>query len=73
MNTLITSHDVISSFSLRRVLKFWGYKDENHVYFMLAPPWIKFNPADVYSNIVKSQNEVIKNDKDSDSLVDEED
>jgi hypothetical protein len=26
MNTLIKSHDVISQFNLRRVVKFWGFK-----------------------------------------------
>lgn len=37
MNTLITTHEVISQFNLRKVLKYWGYRDEKHVYFMLAP------------------------------------
>jgi hypothetical protein len=49
MNTLITTHEVISQFNLKKVLKYWGTKDEGHIYFMLAPPWIKFNPAVVYS------------------------
>ena len=53
MNTLITSHEVICQFDLKKVLKFWGYKDEKHVYFMLAPQWIKFNPAHVYSSVLK--------------------
>jgi hypothetical protein len=53
MNTLITTHEVISQFDLRKVLKFWGFKDEKHVYFMLAPQWIKFNPAHVYSSVLK--------------------
>ena len=54
MNTLITTHEVISQFNLKRVLKYWGYHDEKHVYFMLAPPWLRFNPAIVYNTIVKS-------------------
>jgi len=53
MNTLITTHEVICQFDLKKVLKFWGYKDEKHVYFMLAPQWIKFNPAHVYSSVLK--------------------
>ena len=53
MNTLITTHEVICQFDLKKVLKFWGYKDEKHVYFMLAPKWIKFNPAHVYSSVLK--------------------
>ena len=55
MNTLITTHEVISQFDLRKVLKFWGHKDDKHVYFMLAPQWIKFNPAHVYSSVLKMQ------------------
>ena len=57
MNTLISTHEVISQFNLKRVLKYWGFKDEKHIYFMLAPSWIRFNPAIVYSNVVKSQTE----------------
>lgn len=49
MNTLISTHEVISQFDLRKVLQYWGYKDERHVYFMLAPQWIKFNCAQVYN------------------------
>lgn len=59
MNTLITTHEVISQFNLRKVLKYWGYKDEKHVYFMLAPQWIKFNPGHVYSSVLKVQQETI--------------
>lgn len=65
MNTLITTHEVISQFELRKVLKYWGFKDEKHVYFMLAPQWIKFNPAHVYSSVLKMQQEqMAKNQKD---------
>ena len=65
MNTLITTHEVISQFDLRKVLKYWGFKDDKHVYFMLAPQWIKFNPAHVYSSVLKMQQEtIIKNQKD---------
>lgn len=59
MNTLISSHEVISQFSLRKVIKFWGFKDDKHVYFMLAPQWIKFNPGHVYSSVLKMQQEQI--------------
>jgi len=37
MNTLISTHEVISQFELKKVLKYWGYKQENHLYFMLSP------------------------------------
>ena len=49
MNTLISTHEVIAQFELRKVLQFWGTKRDNHVYFMLAPQWIKFNAAAVFS------------------------
>lgn len=55
MNTLIKTHDVIGQFNLRRVIKFWGYKDPAHVYFMLAPSWIKFNPGITFAGIVNFQ------------------
>lgn len=55
MNTLIKQHEVISQFNLRRVIKFWGYKDPQHVYFMLAPSWIKFNPGITFAGIVNFQ------------------
>jgi len=52
MNTMISTHEVVSQFNLKRVLKFWGFKDGKHVYFMLAPAWIKFNPAHVYHTVI---------------------
>lgn len=55
MNTLIKAHDVISQFNLRRVIKFWGYEFAGHVYFMLAPSWIKFNPGMAYAGILNQQ------------------
>lgn len=55
MNTLVKSHDVINQFNLRRVIKFWGYKLKGHVYFMLAPPWIKFNSAALMADMLNHQ------------------
>ena len=55
MNTMLTTHEVISQFNLKKVLKYWGYKDDRHIYFMLAPPWVRFNPAHVYISYLKSQ------------------
>jgi len=65
MNTLITTHEVISQFKLKKVLKYWGFKDDSHIYFMLAPQWIKFNPGHTYSSLLKQQQEhIIKNHRD---------
>ena len=41
MNTLINSNDEIIRFCLRKVSSFWGYKENNFVYYMLSPPWVK--------------------------------
>ena len=57
MNTLVSTHEVISQFNLRRVLKFWGFRDEAHVYFMLAPAWIRTNPAHVYHSVLPAGEE----------------
>ena len=44
------------------MLKYWAYKDDQHIYFMLAPQWIKFNPGAVYSSVLKQQQEnILKN------------
>ena len=53
MNTMLTTHEVISQFNLKKVLKYWGFRDERHIYFMLAPPWIRFNPAHVYLSCLR--------------------
>ena len=55
MNTLVKTHDVISQFQFRRVIKFWGYRDNGFMYFMLAPNWIKFNPGITYAGILNQQ------------------
>jgi len=55
MNTLIKTHDVISQFHFKRVIKFWGYKNNGYIYFMLAPPWIKFNAGVAYAGVLNQQ------------------
>jgi hypothetical protein len=37
------------------VIKFWGYRDNGFMYFMLAPNWIKFNPGITYAGILNQQ------------------
>ena len=34
---------LFQQFHLKKVMKYWGYKDEKFYYFMLAPEWIKFD------------------------------
>lgn len=52
MNTLIHSNETISQFNLKKVLQYWGFKDEKYIYFMLMPPWIKHRTADIYQNLL---------------------
>ena len=35
------------SFCLRKVTHFWGYKEGNYVYYMVAPPWVRSLVNDV--------------------------
>jgi len=41
MNTLLNANEIMISFQLRRVPAFWGYQEQNYIYYMMAPPWIK--------------------------------
>ena len=41
MNTLISNHEVISQFNLKKVIQYWGSKIGDYVYFMVSPPWVR--------------------------------
>jgi hypothetical protein len=41
MNTLLYNNEDVLKFSLKKVSHFWGFKENNYVYYMLAPPWVK--------------------------------
>lgn len=56
MNNLITSHEIISQFNLKRVLQYWGHTDSTYIYYMLMPPWIKQRVADVYEQVILKEN-----------------
>jgi hypothetical protein len=47
MNTLLTANETIMSFCLRKVTHFWGFKEGNYVYYMVAPPWVRSLVNDV--------------------------
>lgn len=57
MNTMIATHEVISQWKLKKVLKYWSHKLEGHIYFMLGPPWIRTNPAFNYSQLIRQKEE----------------
>ena len=41
MNTLLNSNDELTMYCLRKVSTYWGFKENNFVYYMIAPPWVK--------------------------------
>ena len=41
MNTLVSNHEVIAQFNLKKVVQYWGSKIGDYVYFMLSPPWVR--------------------------------
>jgi len=41
MNNLISSNSIIRRYGLRRVPYYWGFKDTTHIYYMVAPPWVR--------------------------------
>eukprot|EP00349_Pseudokeronopsis_sp_Brazil_P011378 CAMPEP_0202979638 /NCGR_PEP_ID=MMETSP1396-20130829/85728_1 /ASSEMBLY_ACC=CAM_ASM_000872 /TAXON_ID= /ORGANISM="Pseudokeronopsis sp., Strain Brazil" /LENGTH=95 /DNA_ID=CAMNT_0049719147 /DNA_START=651 /DNA_END=938 /DNA_ORIENTATION=- len=47
MNTLLASNEEVIMFQLRKISQYWGYKEGDSVYYMLAPPWIKSYVNDV--------------------------
>lgn len=51
MNNLISSHSTIWKYGLRRVPYYWGFKDATHIYYMVAPPWIKLLVNDVVNYV----------------------
>ena len=47
MNNLMSASSVIRKYGLRRVPHYWGYREEHHIYYMIAPPWVKLLINDV--------------------------
>ena len=41
MNTLVSNNDDLQRFQIRKVSYYWGYNENNFVYYMFAPPWIR--------------------------------
>lgn len=40
MNTLVNTNPEVVRFQLRRVTHFWGFREGNFIYYMLACPWV---------------------------------
>ena len=43
MNHLVDAEASLVEFKLRRVMQYWGVKELDNAYYMLAPPWIRLN------------------------------
>lgn len=41
MNTMLNTNDDVIRYQLRKISYYWGYRQGNFVYYMLAPPWLK--------------------------------
>ena len=41
MNTMLNTNEDVIRYQLRKISYYWGYRQGNFVYYMLAPPWIK--------------------------------
>ena len=48
MNNMISANSVMRKYGLRRISYFWGYKEDDYIYYMVAPPWVKL----VVNNVV---------------------
>ena len=41
MNTMLNTNEDVLRYQLRKISYYWGYRQGNFVYYMLAPPWLK--------------------------------
>ena len=49
MNTLLYNNEEVMRFCLRKISHFWGYKEANYIYYMLAPPWVRVIIVRIFS------------------------
>lgn len=41
MNTMLNTQEDVNKYQLRKIAHYWGFREGNFVYYMLAPPWLK--------------------------------
>ena len=41
MNSLLAWNTKIRPYRLRKLVYYWGYEEENYVYYLIVPPWVK--------------------------------
>ena len=51
MNHIVMNDPVIGEYNLKKVVQFWGIKEADYAYYMLAPPWIRLDPKDNVSSL----------------------
>ena len=56
MNTLLHNNEEVMNFDLRRVIHYWGYKEGQFIYYMLAPSWVKIKINDIMNFYRKKDN-----------------
>ena len=56
MNTMLNTNDEVIRFQLRKLPRYWGYREENFVYYMLTHPWVKLYVNDVTNQTKASNN-----------------
>lgn len=56
MNTMLNTNDDMIRYQLRKLPRYWGYREGSFVYYMLSPPWVKLYINDVV-NQTKSSND----------------
>jgi hypothetical protein len=70
MNTLLSNNEEIMQYDLRRIIHYWGYKEGQYIYYMLAPSWVKIKINDIM-NFYKKYDNKTRSSYDSFSQHDE--
>ena len=52
MNTLVNNNDDLQRVQIRKVSYYWGFHENNFVYYMFAPPWIRLIVNDPVNQLV---------------------
>lgn len=56
MNTMLNTNDEMIRYQLRKLPRYWGFREGQFVYYMLTPPWVKLFINDVV-NQTKASND----------------
>lgn len=70
MNTLLHNNEEIMGYDLRRVIHYWGFKEGQYLYYMLAPSWVKLKINDIMNFFKKADNKT-RSSYDTDSISEE--